>query len=477
MSRLKKALKKILATEERLHFEDIYGALPDELKEKQDRTQFDQTLEHHLLQTGNTNQAVNRKAEVVVSRESLFANCSFRIQLTPYELNDQELIIGHRLLPYVHPGIPVEELCFYDDEDQLLPLQRKEMPVNQSTSIFFNLLPPYGISQYIEGDGTSQTLQMAFLDLSDWLKKQSFQQDDQLLISVKDYKGLAFYVEKLDSREIASKRLTDRYYNKQLTEAIYHVFSLIGKSFLPVDMHLLWAFAQLDESLIEKGGTPFGPFISQHESLTFFQDGPYAFLQDKNFMDELMENALEQAKHSSTEKMGTALGLDGIFQELGNSFSKLLLKACMVEHLLEKDQIDEAALFEMMFNGNQNPFYNAKQEKNFNLAFEKLLQSVREKWGDRKLALPHLQLLRKAIQFKMEIVYLLRELNKISDPNQLNMQALLQLQPIDQSLDQILGNLLSKKPMPYQEAQTLVRQLETGREKFLLFRSDLLDEY
>lgn len=477
MSSLKKALKKLLATEERLHFDDIYRALPEEAKEKSDRAQLGQSIEDYLLQAGNTNQAVNRTQEVVLSRESLFNKCSFRIQLTPFELEDRELVIGHRLLPYVHPGIPIEELNFFDEQDQPLAIIRKEMPVNQSTSIFFNLLPPYGITQYIEGDGTSQTLQMAFLDLEGWLPKQAFKQDDQLLISVKDYKNLEFYVEKLDSREIASQRLTDRYYNKQLTEAIYHVFSLIGKSFLPVDMHLLWAFAQLDENLIENGGTPFGPFISQHESLTFFQDGPYAFLQDKNFMDELMETALEQAKNSTTTKMGTASGLDGIFQELGNSFSKLLLKACMVEHLLEKDEINNEALYEQMFNGNGQPFYNAKQEKNFTQAFEKLLASVREKWKDRKLALPHLQLLRKAIQFKMEIVYLLRELNKVNDPNQLNMQALLQLQPIDQSLDQILENLLSKKPMPYQEAQTLVKQLETGREKFLLFRSDMLDEY
>jgi hypothetical protein len=149
----------------------------------------------------------------------------------------------------------------------------------------------------------------------------------------------------------------------------------------------------------------------------------------------------------------------------------------MVEQLLEWDEIDKEALHELMFTGNDRPFYNAKQERNFIQAFDKLMRSVQQKWKDRNLALPHLQLLRRAIQFKMEIVYLLRELNNIDDPNQLNMQALLQLQPIDQSLDQILENLLSKKPMPYQEAQTLVKQLETGREKFLLFRSDLLDDF
>lgn len=477
MSRLDKALKKILAREGRLQFDDIYKAIPDEIKDKPERAQLSQTLENYLLQTGNTNQAVNRTEETVLSREDLFADCSFRIHLTPFELENRELIIGHRFLPFIHPGIPIEELRFFDEQDHPLPIERKEMPVNQSTSIFFNLLPPYGISQYIEGDGTSQKLQMACIDLDEWLSEQAFKPDDQLLISAKNYTELSFYIEKIDSREIASQRLADRYYDKQLTEAIYHVFRLIGKSFLPVDMHLLWAFAQLESSLIENGGTPFGPFISQHENLTFFQDGPYAFLQDKNFMDELMENAIEQAKHSNTKKMGTATGLDGIFQELGNSFSKLLLKASMVEQLLEWDEIDKKALHEQMFTGNDRPFYNAKQEGNFIHAFDKLMHSVQEKWKDRKLALPHLQLLRRAIQFKMEIVYLLRELNNIDDPNQLNMQALLQLQPIDQSLDQILENLLSKKPMPYQEAQTLVKQLETGREKFLLFRGDILDDF
>lgn len=477
MSRLNKAFKKILSDEGEQHFDEIYSALPDELRKGVDRAQLGPVLENYLLQAGNTNQAVNRSGESVQSRESLFSNCCFRIQLTPYELDDRQLILGHRFLPFIHPGIPIEELKFFTERDQSLPVVRVPMEVNQSNSIFFNLLPPYGITQYIEGDGTSQTLNMAVIKLEPWLKEVAYEVEDQILISVKDYDQLEFYLEKIDSREIASNRLADRYYDKQLTDCIYHVFDLIGKSFLPVDMHLLWAFAQMEPNLIENGGTPFGPFISQHDTLTFFQDGPYAFLQDKNFMEELMETAIEQAKQSSPNKMGLAKELDGIFQELGNSFSKLLLRACMVEHLLEWDDIDKEALFVQVFGENMHPFYNDQQEKNFEQAYEKLKTSVQKKWLDRRLALPHLQLLRKAIQFKMEIVYLLRELNKINDPKQVNMQALLQLQPIDQSLDQILENLLSKKPMPYQEAQTLVKQLETGREKFLLFRGDLLGEY
>lgn len=477
MSRLDKALKKILTADGEYSFDTIYDLLPKALKKELDRTQLYQKLEHYLLQTGNTNMAVSRSGEKVISRENLFASCSFRIQMTSFELDNHQLIIGHRFLPFIHPEIPVEKLHFFDDQDRPLPIRHQDLPVNQSTSIFFNLLPPYGITQYIAGDGTEQSLNMACIEMDQWLKEQHFKPEDQILISVKDYAQLEFYLEKLDSREIASRRIADQYYDKKITEAIYHVFGLIGKSFLPVDMHLLWAFAQMPPDLIEKGGTPFGPFISQHENLTFFQDGPYAFLQDKNFMEELMENAIEQAKQGSPEKMGTATKLDDIFQEMGNSFSKLLLKACMVEQLLEWNEINEDELFAQMFDGDGRYFFNARQEEHFLQAFSKLLESVEKKWEDRKLALPHLQLLRKAIQFKMEIIYLLRELNKIEDPNQLNMQALLQLQPIDQSLDQILENILSKEPMPYQEAQTLVKQLETGRKKFRLFRDDLLNEF
>lgn len=476
MSGLNKALKKILGQGDEQHFEDIYQRLPDQLKNDLERDKIGQTLQIYLLQSGDTMQAVSNTYNKVVSRQSLFQDCSFRIQLTPTELEDKKLILGHRLQPFIHPEIPVEQLHFFDEHDRPLPLERFEMTVNQSNSIYFNLLPPYGLSQYIEGDGTEQMLSMAMVNLHPWINEQQFEPEDQLLISVKDYSKLEFYIDKLSSREVARLHFADRHYETCLTEAIYQVFEIIGRSILPVDMHLLWAYAQLEQDLISKGGTPFGPFISRHDTLTFYQEGPFAFLQNQNFMEELMENAIQHAQDTGPEDKGNATDLDGIFQELGNSFSKLLLKACMVEQLQEWDEINDEAIMIRAFDHPDPAFHNPRQAANFKKAYNKLLRSVQKKWAEQRLALPHLQLLRKAIQFKMEIVVLLRALNEIRDPQQLNMQALFQLQPIDHSLDQILENILSKQPMSYQEAQSLVKQLDTGREKFQYFRDELLEE-
>lgn len=421
MNGLHKAFKKILGRGDEQHFEDIYERLPDNLKDELERDKIGQELQVYLLQAGDTMQAVSNTLQKVVSRQSLFGQCSFRIQLTASELEDKRLIIGHRLQPFIHPEIPVEELQFFDEHDVLLPMDRFELPVNQSNSIYFNLLPPYGLTQYIEGDGTGQMLSMAIIDLGQWMKHQQFDPEDQLLVSVKDYKKLEFYIDKLSSREIARLHFADRHYEHQLTDAIYAVFDIIGRSILPVDMHLLWAYAQLEPEVIQKGGTPFGPFISRHETLTFYQEGPFAFLQNQNFMEELMENAIQHAQDASPEAKGNATDLDGIFQELGNSFSELLLKACMVEQLLEWDEVNEEALMIKAFATPDPAFYNPRQAANFKKAYNKLLRSVRKKWSDQRLALPHLQLLRKAIQFKMEIVILLRALNKIRDPQHLNM--------------------------------------------------------
>lgn len=476
MSGLSKALEKILGAAADQSFEAIYDSLPDKWKKDLEPNQLGPVLEQYLLEAGSTTLAVNRTEEKVISRDTLFATCSFRIQLTPTELAGRQLIIGHRMLPFIHPGQPVDQLRFFDGKDRPLTLARELLTIDQPGSIFFNLLPPYGISQYIEGDGTGQYLNMAVLQLDTWLREEQFTTEDQLLISVRDEGRKEFYVEKLSSREINSLRLADRYYEKMLTEAIYQVAAIIGRGFLPVDIHLFWAFAQMEAQLIENAGTPFGPFISRHENLTFFQEGPYAFLQDKNFMEELMESAIQNAKNQPEMEMGIATDLDGIFQEMGNSFSELLVKAYMVEQIQEWEEVQEEDLLLQIFGPVPQPFFNARQELNFRQAFARLKDSTLEKWEDRELALPHLQLLRKAIHFKLEIIGLLRELNQVDDPHQLNVQALMQLQPIDQSLDQILENLMSKKPMPYQEAQTLVKQLDSGREKFFLFRDDLLQD-
>ncbi|MCB0634518.1 MAG: hypothetical protein KDD15_32515, partial [Lewinella sp.] len=235
MNGLNKALKKILGQGDEQHFEDIYQRLPDKLKDDLERDNIGQTLQVYLLQSGDTMQAVSITHSKVVSRQSLFSDCSFRIQLTPGELEDKRLIIGHRLQPFIHPEIPVEHIHFFDDQDRPLPLERVPLSVNQSNSIYFNLLPPYGIAQYLEGDGTNQALLMATVDLSDWIRTQRFEAEDQLQISVKNYDQLEFYIEKLSSREIARLHFSDRHYENNLTEAIYQVFEIIGRSILPVD--------------------------------------------------------------------------------------------------------------------------------------------------------------------------------------------------------------------------------------------------
>lgn len=477
MSALVKAVDKIVSGSSVRELTQLYELLPARIRKQVPAAEFGDVLIHELLTSGNTNIAVVPQQQLLVKREELFADCSFRVQLTEEERVAHQLIIGHRLLPYIHPSLPVEQLIFLNTEGERLKVFFEQLPINPQTGIYFSLLPPYGIAQYLKQSRTEEGLYMAVLDLEPVFALQPLGPEDQLLITARDYQANEFHVEVLSSREISARRLADRYRDQQLTDAIYEMFGIIGQAFLPVDMHLFWSMASLGPELATQPATPFGPFISRHDTLTFYQEGPYSFLQDKHYLDDMMERALQNSMQPSLEEMGKAKDFDGIMRELGNSFSEILTRAIIAQKMIESQEIDKEEIMEHIFAARAAPFFNRQQEQNFEQAFKKLLKEVKRQWQSRQLALPYLQLLRKAIRFKLDIVHLLRDLNEyIHDPQQLNMEALLQLQPIDHSLDQILNNLLSDSPMAHQEAQSLTKQLDKGREKFLQFREEFLED-
>ena len=149
----------------------------------------------------------------------------------------------------------------------------------------------------------------------------------------------------------------------------------------------------------------------------------------------------------------------------------------MVHHLHKYGEIRPDAILQTIFRQDYEPFYVDKQEENFNKALLALQDTVEEKWEKERLALPVQQLLAKALDFKVEFVNFLREIDdNLVSPEELDFAELLQLQPVDHLIDEIILLITRKEPISAKEGQIIGNQLNMARELFRNFKDSFLDK-
>ena len=90
---------------------------------------------------------------------------------------------------------------------------------------------------------------------------------------------------------------------------------------------------------------------------------------------------------------------------------------------------------------------------------------------------PVLSLLKKTLQFKIEFIGLLRDIDhRMTAPEAFDFSMLMHLQPVDMMLDQLLSLIVEKGDgISQPEIKDLVIQIEKAKEYFVEARKEILD--
>lgn len=427
----------------------------------------------YLSETANVDVAINFEQNKLVYREQLFCNTSFFIQPTAYECKERILIVGHRLLPFINPTTPEKSLTFKTANDLVLE-RTKQSFVFEDFEIFFRLLPPYE-SNYFDIDIDTGQVTLGVIDLKPWLGNTALKEDDWIEVEPLDYEKGEFSFSLLGGRKKAELGLLLRRKDQLLITAIEGIL-LNYAAVLPVDLTLFWAFAQLSENSLDLSGSPIGPLLSNQENLDFYNDGEFSYIQSVDYYENFWEDAMAGEFLPDIDSMGEAKDLDGIFAELGSTFSEAVIEGFMVHQIHKDGEIDTPAIMEILFRKEIDPFYVEKQEKNFKRALKKLVKEVTIDWADERLPLPIQQLLAKALEFKVEFVSFLREIDdNLTNPEDLDFAELLQLQPVDHLIDEIIFLVINKEPLSAKEGKTISHQLKLARDLFRDFKTNFLN--
>ncbi|NUN99853.1 MAG: hypothetical protein HUU01_04470 [Saprospiraceae bacterium] len=472
--KIHEAIELLLAEESITNIDEFIGRVRDISKTKKKKEALWEDIEEYLLENAITDVAINLDTHELVYRDKLFEETAFRVNLTEAEYAAKKLYIGHRMIPYVHPAIAQEEYQFQDAAGNSIPVVREKMNAEEGF-IYASLLPPYAMDDEIV-DLQNNQISLLALDLSTWIKENELGREDQILFAPVDYYENIYQIEPVRRKEIAAQQLLIQRRDELLTNSIEEVLLDIDEV-IPADITLFWAFALGDPKLPELPGTPLGPLLNASEDLQIFFDAGFAHIQMKDYYDELFDSAMEDMEAMSPEDMGKAKDLDGIFRELGSSFTPEFVNAKFVLQLHERQQIDTAEVINILFKSGTEPFYNKKQEKNFHKAFNELAETVAKDWATKRLPMPVLSMLKKTIQFKIEFIGLLREIDhRLTSPEDFDFSMLMHLQPVDMMLDQLLALLADKSnEISNQDVKGLALQVEKARAYFLEAKKDILD--
>jgi len=471
--KLEKAFESLLAPRNLTDLSLFVEKAKQQAKSKEDEDAIFDAFVTYLSETGNVNIAINFEEQTIVYREQLFRDTSFYIQPTAYECKEQVIILGHRLIPFVNPTFPGDQLVFRTANDLELKQTMKPFPF-ENFEIFFRLLPPYE-SKYFDINIETSEVSLGVLDLKPWLGQTVLKVEDWIEVEPIDYDKGIFSLTLLGSRKKAELGLLLRRKDKLLIESVEEILFNYSPV-LPVDLTLFWAFAQLPAKALAMAGSPIGPFLSKQEDYNFYNDGEFTYLQTADYYESFWEDAIAGEFLPDLENMGKAEDINGIFAELGSTFSESVVEGFMVHHLHKHGEINTKAIMENIFRQDIEPFYIEKQEQNFIKALEKLQNEVQENWENERLALPVQQLLSKALDFKVEFVNFLREIDdKLTNPEDLDFAELLQLQPVDHLIDEIIFLVIGKEAISAKEGKTISNQLSMARDLFRNFKANFLN--
>lgn len=472
--KIHEAIEVLLAEESISNIDEFTERVRAISKTKKKNDALWEEIESYLLENAITDVAINMETHELVYRDKLFEETAFRVNLTEEEYAVKKMYVGHRMIPYVHPGISQEEYRFQDVEGNPIPVVKEKIPA-EAGFIYVSLLPPYALEDEMI-DLQNNTITLLALDLSAWMQDNPLSKEDQLLIAPVDYYENIYQIEAVSRKEIAAQQLLIQRRDELLTDAIDEVLLGIDEV-IPADVTLFWAFALGDPKLPELPGTPLGPFLNTHEELQIFFDAGFAHIQMKDYYEDLFDSAMEDMATMDPNDMGKAKDLDGIFRELGSSFTPDFVSAKFVLQLHERQEIATDEVINILFKPGVEPFYNKKQEKNFSKAFNGLAESVAETWANKRLPMPVLSLLKKTLQFKIEFIGLLRDIDhRMTAPEAFDFSMLMHLQPVDMMLDQLLSLIVEKGDgISQPEIKDLVIQIEKAKEYFVEARREILD--
>ncbi|MCG8573039.1 MAG: hypothetical protein MJB14_23145 [Spirochaetes bacterium] len=375
---------------------------------------------------------------------------SLRIQLTPFELENQLFILGHRIIPFNFGGLKIENIQLFHKR-KLLERKIKKIPLEE-LMIFYSLLD-IEKSPFVQIDlhhDPKQLVRTVTYNLGDFFKEYQFQPEDAIIIRVKDMEK-GEYVLEYESVDVQKENfLINDTVNQKFFEQLKKVVSQ-RLMFPSVEKQLLYTFYQLGVDKAQYPFTSVGPLLrSQNDIiLNMLPDGTKVFLLKGQKLEDLgIFPDFDEIEKEIEESEIDLDSIDGILHYLGNTNTETTVRAFLyVQNAFGSYNYEE--VIDYLFQDCQKPYFYDDLEEVFKLLLAKTNTEILQIYKKHPPLLP-INVTRKSIlKCLLKISCFLRSLDHQQIPlAKLPKEEMYTISSINSNLDEMLYFLENQKSEP-----------------------------
>ncbi len=469
---VKKAIIKLLDRPEIKNIEQLAEEVKKLSGSKWNTKQIKNFIEKLLIENYDYSDYLIKENGKLCRKAFLFAKTKFKIKLTEKEIEEKQLVIGHRFIPFISNNTLLKDIILFDSNGKKI----KKIKQNINFADVETYLSFYDLAQitYLQ-DVEGETVIASCFDLNQWFDENEFTPYDYIQIQVLDFYKSEFKIEKIESRDYNTKKLV---FDKRDTELENAILEIIQTEDMPSVVYqlLFYAYAELNMETIKETGSPLSIFINTSEkfNLENISGIPFLVKEGTTLHERFAEVELPEP--------GKAKNLNGIFRELGYSFSENFVIALIIQQIKTKGKINIDKIISIILK-TEYDFINQKQAKNFEKAFNKVLKTTIKKWTNIRINKYVLWLLEISIDIQKNTNKLLRATDKFLNTNphlveSFDYSILDTYRPIELSAEEMITFIVeSKAKIPAKEAKKIAEQLADVLEDIKFEIKEIIESY
>lgn len=410
-------------------------------------------MKRPIRESLSLNYTINHAGELIY-RKDLFAKSRFLIKLNDNELKNQEMIVGHRPVPFCDGRFTQSMANFVDENGKELEIRQRKERLNTENHIYFSFLV---LTDEVEVIEEKVFIPIYSVNLESWIKKHDFKKKDYIEVSVVDINKHIYRIEKKSSKDIASRTFISQQKREELKKLV--VEGIDSKNTNPIGYSLFRAFANAKPGTVEAPENTMAEIVNNLEGVQMELGGDYLYLQNLDDLEAMAEAALRDS--FVPREMGKAKDIQGILDEMSISFDKFFIKAFFYNQLHRKG-IDIDEFLDVLLRPGQK-FANERQAINFEKAINKITNEAKKLYAKKKLGTHQLKLLQFVLAFEIEIVQHLRQLELHLQENNyqdFNPTSLIPLQKFEAIIISVFQEITSEKQISESKAEQVLKDIK-----------------
>ncbi len=469
---LKKATKKLLDRPEIKNIEQLVEEVKKLSGSKWNNKQIKKQIEKLLIENYDYSDYLIKENGKLCKKAFLFAKTKFKIKLTEKEIEEKQLIIGHRFIPFISNNTLLKDIILFDSKGKKIKQKKQNIHFSE-VEIYFSF---YDLAQitYLQ-DIEGESVITSCFDLNQWFDENEFTAYDYIQIQVVDFYKNEFKIEKIKSRDYNTQKLV---FDKRDTELENAIIEIIQTEETPSVVYqlLFYAYAEFNRETITETGSPLSIFINTSEKFNLENISGIPFLIKEG------TTAHERFAEMEIPEAGKSKDLNGIFRELAYSFSENFVIALIIQQIKTKGKIDIDKIISIILKSEYD-FINQKQAENFEKAFNKVLKNTIKKWTNIKINKNVFWLLEISIDIQKNTNRLLRATDKFlsANPNlvdSFDYSILDPYRPIEMSAEEMITFIIENKAkIPEKDAKKIAEQLANVLEDIEFEINEIIESF